>query len=813
MVRFTTCLKSLFVALACLMGGTTAQAQFSGGVTQYPTDDYSSSAIEFSLTAVATALETDAQTLASALSTYIDAETPDPILLYTVTGEGEVAWNADIEAANHGFWMNAQGIPVGYGENARFYASPDVDSANDVLVFNVGQMPNTMEADNVAEATLKLKFNEKAVTFSLRLSVIALPELNVPEPTLKWAELQIVGEQEIVVEQYPRGGYDADAVRVNIGEALSLLGITEKEALALNLSKVLYATQYNTADVEQGGGMKKDSLTNESTAGAPGWWMRPIQNEEGEETGEVSAAGWGDVDKFFIETFKYDAANDSLTCNLGQYPGSCKDNEEWFTYIYIIYGEKAYRLKYTLKVLEKTQGNGLADYTKVGENAVVVEQSPTDDYSTTGIQIDVETIANALGCEVSALGAVALDDKDNFAGSTANNGGWWLTSSGTVTSWGQGASFFIEPATNGDWSLLNVGQYPNTLSVGDEVSAKIYFINGINYYEYDITLKIIELQQIERNFESVATRSFTLQTLLDNSYTPMDLASVKTEDIETLLGTATPTLFGLNPDSVAAVTGTPYSNKYSCDPKPGFWLAKDGNVSVWGANSPVGICWVDNTTLRFFQYPNANAVGDVFKTKLFLVNEETDKMITLNIQLSFVESLVEKTIVGEENIKLPVSEDGADVEIDLTKAATALEVSVNDLLDSNNYYLRGMKEGIYGEGQNAENGLSFDLNGQYDGYGSIYFSIAKDGDKAVLSIGSNDAVADDWSASGQFCFEINDNQYVYYVKFLSQKAYTEGVADVKTDAKKGTVYDLQGRRVMNAQRGFYIVDGKKFVVK
>ena len=64
----------------------------------------------------------------------------------------------------------------------------------------------------------------------------------------------------------------------------------------------------------------------------------------------------------------------------------------------------------------------MANYNKVGEETVVVEQGPTDDYSTSAVKPDVEAIAAALGCEVSSLGIAALDDKDNFGNSTANNG-------------------------------------------------------------------------------------------------------------------------------------------------------------------------------------------------------------------------------------------------------------------------------------------------------------------------------------------------------------------------------------------------------
>jgi hypothetical protein len=127
-----------------------------------------------------------------------------------------------------------------------------------------------------------------------------------------------------------------------------------------------------------------------------------------------------------------------------------------------------------------------------------------------------------------------------------------------------------------------------------------------------------------------------------------------------------------------------------------------------------------------------------------------------------------------------------------------------------------MKNGVYGEAANAENGLAFSADGGFDAYGSIYFSIAKSGDKAVLNIGSNDEVAADYSVDGQFCFEIGNKQYVYYVKFLSEALYqdlVQGISSVKAAINDGNIYDLQGRQVKAAKKGLYIQNGHKVVIK
>ena len=44
-------------------------------------------------------------------------------------------------------------------------------------------------------------------------------------------------------------------------------------------------------------------------------------------------------------------------------------------------------------------------------------------------------------------------------------------------------------------------------------------------------------------------------------------------------------------------------------------------------------------------------------------------------------------------------------------------------------------------------------------------------------------------------------------------AVTDGISFVTIDTENAVVYDMQGRRVMNAQKGLYIVNGKKVVLK
>jgi hypothetical protein len=99
----------------------------------------------------------------------------------------------------------------------------------------------------------------------------------------------------------------------------------------------------------------------------------------------------------------------------------------------------------------------------------------------------------------------------------------------------------------------------------------------------------------------------------------------------------------------------------------------------------------------------------------------------------------------------------------------------------------------------------------------MYFEIEpnEDGATGKLTTYSTGEVADDFSAMGVMCFLVEGKRYVYNVRFVSAKYYTDGIAETPqiTNLKYQTVYDLQGRNVENAKRGLYIQNGRKYIVK
>ena len=815
----TTHLRNLLTAVICIFAGATAQAQFTGGVEQYPTSDYRTKAVKFNLTEVATAVGTDAATLAEAFNAWQEAEEAEENLFFLVNADGTL--NDAYSADGKGFYITSEGAAGVWARDdaataGTWFASPSADAEAGEFAISVGQYPDTLVAGDKVSAKFALVYGGKQATFEVSLTVIAKPEIPAPT-TLVEKDLNIVGEKEIVVEQFPRSGYDSDAVQLEIGDAVAKLGFESAEVLADVLGDVLYCTQYNEGDIEEGGGLKMAELTNQSSAGAPGFWLHAVQNEAGEETGECARAGYNGDDKFFVETFAFNAETGVLTCKLGQMPSLLKANEQWWVNVYLLRGDKAYRMKYTLKINEREQGSGVEGMNKVGEDVITAEiwPDPTN-YTHVDIHPDVDAIAAALGCEVGDFGMQALDDTDNWGGTTANNGGFWFSQAGTVTGYGTNSYFFIEPATANDYSLLHLGQYPGRIEVGEEYSTKLYFVNGENYYELTVIMKVVPEKVIDGLFKEVARRSVTFQQEPTSGYEWTDGIDIPTDFINETLGTSDWVVYGmatLDADGNEREGNAKYSKSYTITESPGFWLNSDGRNAGWGdPDAKFGISAGGQQSGKFsvLQYPNRCSIGEVLKTQIYFVNEETAEMVTFNVMFNIVSEIINYDEVGAENVTLPVSmEKDCVIDFDLAPAAEALGVTVEELSAESSRYLKGLAGGTYGEGVNIATGLGFDANGDCNSQGD-YFFYFEDG---KMYTGTSTDIPEDFSLPVQFAFNIDDKIYVYYANFVSEAVYS-GIKTVGNEAKADNrIFDISGRQVTKPTRGLYIQNGKKVVIK
>ena len=195
-------------------------------------------------------------------------------------------------------------------------------------------------------------------------------------------------------------------------------------------------------------------------------------------------------------------------------------------------------------------------------------------------------------------------------------------------------------------------------------------------------------------------------------------------------------------------------------------------------------------------------------------------MVTFNFTYSIVESVVEIEEVGSEDIVLPVStsDDGASTTIDMSKAVKALGITMDDLAESE--YLHGIGvDGTYGSGHSLFNGLAFTEKGfattdEEQVFMFFDAEVSEDGQSITITSYANGELTDDFSAIGTICFLVDGKRYVFNVKFVSETVFT-GITENRTvpHTSLSAVYDLQGRKVVKTQRGLYIQNGRKYMVK
>lgn len=800
----------------CLFVATTASAQFTGATEVHT--PWKLKTVSFKLSEVASALGTDAATFGAAFNEWQDAETAETNLLFLVSPDDNTLTDG-YTCDGKGFFMTKDGAVDNWGAAGTWYTYATADADNDSFTFNVALSDALAEGvtplapGDVAKASLVVKYGDKEASFLLTVNVVEKPSHDIPEPTLLWNALTIV--DDLVVEgELKLGAYGT--VTADISAALGKLGV-DPEVAADELDKLLYATRYYLTDDVALGGMKHDSLTNQSTANAPGFWLRAVNDAEGNETNECCATSWGGDDHFYVEQFSFDVESGQLSCIMGQMAGNLKEGEQYYTYIYLVYGDKAVRIRYNLNVVEAHLGT-LEDYEKAGEVTIEVEMTAktNGDYATKAFSVDSEAIAAALGCELSEVDFWACRDDITFTDKNQEGVGYWYNRDGYVTDWGESAMVYVTPQAD-DLSKFGIGQYPDHLKVGEEVSVPLYFLGNNRYYKVTVHLTVVETKVIEGDFESVAQRSYVVQQVpVEYEWTPG--IAIPEDWVAEVLGSTEWEVYGLaalNEDGTEKPGNENYTKAYTCTPYPGFWLSADGRNNGWNSNARIGItAAAPDGGFALMQYQDGVCkAGDSFKTQLFLVNEQTGKMVTFNFTYNIVNEVIEVENVGSEEIVLPVSEDETTATIDLTAAAEALGVSVDDLLAAET--LCGMTEsGLYSGGQMSEDGLAFNSAGFFDQVNPLVsFTLTQDGDNVVVTSWAEDQITDDFRLSTQFCFQVDNKQYVFSVKFVAPSVYT-GVSTVAAaPASQPRVYDLSGRQVQRPTRGLYIVGGKKLLVK
>lgn len=846
-MRKITSLRVRQILLTAAAGflSLTANAQYKQTVEQYPNKTYAGADATFKLTDVAATLGTDTTTLRTALQTWYEKNTAEG-----ATPSGEAMFQAYVNDALapadasgyngnfNGMWFGSDGTLQAYGSGAVWHAESSWDGATDQFTISLCQFPDSLKGGESLTKKFALTYGGKTATFDLTYNI--LTPAAVPEPTtVKRSEFATkmtkVGEDAIKAKRTDVQGYDSDVLKVDMKGVAEKLGIDKDAFPNMDLTKMIYTYWYDTEL-----GVAKDSLTNTTTAGtAPGFWYRQTiygQGEEhqGDNSPYVGSAAYGDNDKIFLEQFKI--ADDSLQCNLGQYPGKFVAGDSLIAPIYIIYGDKYYQINYTV-VCEEAAAKSLAEMTKVGNLDLKFEFSQLNgDYEVIYKDIDIEPIMTALGIDdKSKISFKVLKDEESFyPGNTdAGNYGYWLSAESYKTTWKDkdASPLFVTLNASDSPEKIGVGLFAALQSdAGKTFNSVVYYVVDDKYYTITINTSVITKEQAPHTeWEIVATKKIAKQVIAGSEYfvaNNQTSYSLTPAECEEILGTSSPALYCDLADSLK-VDGKLYSpaSVYLCTPAPGVWLGANGQGHAWANNdeAPIGICWLQSDAygLKAGDFAICNApgntkkAGDSYTATLYLVNEETNKMIKLDFNIAFVSELKSAETVGTQNVATYSIDGDNTFEIDLNAAATALGVSVDELVSDETGYFKVMTpSGIYTNTDVTPSaGITFDENGDYNAGGDGIFGIAYDNGQFVVYMNSTPST-DAWDVTVTFGFEVNDKMYVYNVRILDENTFTTGIKDINSDktAKSGKIYNLQGMEVNAPVKGqIYIQNGKKFV--
>lgn len=839
--------RSLVASLFLLMSVGLNAADFTGKTVQPVASGWGTEPVVFSLKEVAAKANITAQQLVEKLDawaeTFVSAEgdnqftTPNPMILIENPATGQV-YAKYTQGTPGGFWMDSKGIPQNWGHSdLSFYNTMWWSTAeNDSLVFEIGQYPSRLLTGG--EFTAHFIMDIDGGLYEISIDVVLVVESDFEAVETCFPKLTIVGEEDIDVELYAVDGQkswtvDLDAIAAKLGCSI--------DYLANNLNGSCYVAQLDNSEESLMPTARGDTLTNVSSANGIGWWFNTCTDLDGNPSNEAVRVGYSyGTSKYYIEYLTATQGEDgtyTLGANIGQYGASSKVGDYFYNYIYIIFGSKAYALKFNLNIIEDEDHPvvpvsliALDKMEKVGSQEVKFEEYlGASSRMAVNLNPVVELMGEGWTPDTLFFAALADETGDSLTlKSTANNGGYWMTGKGAVVTWsGDGSTgnvVYIEPMLSDGEVTLTSGHSEANVKENDVFTFPMFYITPdySKYYQLDITVTIIERKDVNPDeLKEMATWAFEVETLVNDGggYPIAEEPAIDLEKLEELIGTRTPTFMGWSiPDDEGKSKMT---DKYSCDPNPGFWCNRDGYVSTWGdANALVGFSYLADGRFDLYRYPGRPKNGDVWNGKFILLNEHTGQYVTIDLTIRFYDMLVKAEVVGEETIFIP--EGDSEDPTDITPMLEALGVEDEAYLTDNTALMGYLPNGKWSNLYYLTDGLTYKDHKVVENIsiadepGACDFNVgAYVNDDGTMSFYADRSEAYTGTGTYEVDFAIaNQNKaYVYHVIICDADAWV-GIQGIQAATKKHQgIYTLAGQRISKTTKGVYVIGGKKVVVK
>lgn len=686
MKKFT---HQLMLLAMMMMVGMTAKAQYTVTIDAEPTDGWVAGQKEFDAAPIVSALGVESF---SALKELVDASTLEGGVVYLKVGDEKS--NAYTGNPNE-WWMNLDGAPQGFYDDGTSWfiglecvdAGEDEESGetwSDVVNIYVGQMPGVFAKiyePSSLKATLYLVVDGKEVSFDVTQNVAAAVKANVPDPVTTLSALDIVKDYELKLPLTEGKFHEGKTFETTLEGLYEVLGVEDAASFDGAISDYTFTQVVDGQETAEGSGeyiyTPSDELMLPAEASGGAWFGRYASYDEnsGEETPLPMSypKAWGVTCTFYTQEITL--ADGKFSIVSGQFDGTMKEGDTDYTYLYIVYGSKAVRVKVSAEVT-KPASIPFEEMTKVGEIIVPVKvEKANEGYPTTPFTIDMDLIAEALGVEKSDIDDFyAWAAEGELSGNhTESIGGYYMSEAGYIDTWVNMAPIFVRPVNiaNGEFEI---GQYAATdfiknITENTLWKTQLIFRGTDKYYAVNLeaTIGLPEASDKipdDEFGEVVATIPLVYEVKPGGyfgNYSEEELADyildLNIESIKKLVGEGTYVLYGLkapaNADAQPTVVAAK-QNDYSARTASGFdggcWMAspieslgeKYENVAFQGAwgDCSYGLEWnLDEGLFGIAQRPDFNdrVLNNSYTSTFYWSLADKSKAIKYLLTVKFVE--------------------------------------------------------------------------------------------------------------------------------------------------------------------------------
>ena len=813
---FTTIM--LFVATVMMCNRAWADGQHTINM-QSENAAWATSSTDFQMSDIAAELGTDAATLYNAILAWKGASYASDLFCLKMEDD---TWSYNHgSAADGAFYIGQDGsFHDGWGDAAGYCR---LDYTEETLSITIGQTGSVEKGD--IKCVVSLNYGGQTVVFDATLSII-VPEID-KTPVTTISDLEIVGRTKYTHTMQPDETWAAETNSIPVAGIASLLDI-DPAYMEENFSAMLYAKHYSSNNESWDA-----ELAHKFTATPnPGFWFNKgvFDEESQQESAELTHGEWlGTAENIcFIVSLAYDSQSETVNCGIGQYPGAWALGDNHTADIYIVYGSKAYVITYDLTV-DVNQDNTIEKYNNVGSEDITINRDPRGSwFELDSIKLDTAKILELFGDDVK-FDDLTLFGEDKYGNITnaytADAPGFWFTPEGAVKGFENGvASFYVDLITDTIVAdpeqpenftierMLAIGNIPDMFKGGEACTARLFLMNGEDYYTINLTVNINSPAYTIQTCEIVEEVNINVKLVPTTS--SWQTGTTDVTFLNDIIGTTSGKFYGINAsgeytDAYSVSEATTYGGG-------GFWMSEadeTGTAYAAGYSSTGAYAiWYYNNTITWFNNPGFNQIGENNYGTFYLANLWDGKAVKLNVSIKYVANIVTIPLAGEEDITAAArSEEGSFsiTKVDLNACTAALECTLEELYTEAEWFILDEEGNETLDNFQDDLGYIFNKDGYPTSEEDMTFAAGFFEDELHVFVFNEEDVENTYTTV--LYAKFNEKTYAFNITIMSPEAV--GISSTKVIKPESTrTFHISGRAA-SAVDDIMIRNGKKYIAR